>query len=88
MTQLFKLTFFIIIGIANTGGAATALSSLSVTGFTGGETTGISDNHWYPQFDPDESGCSNNGFEAPFMKENPDYYLYASKKDCCDVWFR
>jgi hypothetical protein len=74
-------------GIANTGGAASALSSLSVTGFTAGETAGITANLWYPKFDSDDGGCSNNGFEAPYMKESPDYYLFSSKKECCDEWF-
>ena len=79
---------FLIVGIANTGGAASALSSLSVTGFTAGETTGITANLWYPKFDSDDRGCSNNGFEAPYMKDSPDYYMFTSKKECCDEWFR
>jgi hypothetical protein len=48
-------------GLANSGSVVNALSTLSVTGFTPGITTGIPDNQWYPQFEADKQGCSNNG---------------------------
>lgn len=74
-------------GIANSGSVATALSVLSISGFTAGTTTGVPDNKWYPQFDQEKKGCSNDGFEHSYMKENESYYMFSTKKECCDTWF-
>ena len=65
----------------------TSLSTLTVSDFTAGSTTGVSDAQWYPLFDEESSGCKNNGFEPTYMKESPTYYLFSSQKECCDQWF-
>jgi hypothetical protein len=73
---------------ASTGSTVEAtLSSLNVSDFTKGTTTGVSENLWYPLFDEEKSGCKNNGFEPLYMKESASYYMFSSQKECCDQWF-
>jgi hypothetical protein len=65
----------------------TSLSTLTVSDFTAGETTGVPDTKWYPLFDEMSSGCKNDGFEPIYMKKSPTYYLFTSQKECCAQWF-
>jgi hypothetical protein len=68
-------------------GSSDDLSSLNVSGFTAGATTGIPETPWYPNFLEGATTCSNNGYQPSFMNDSPNIYLFSSKKDCCDQWF-
>lgn len=66
-----------------------ALPSLSISGFVGGDTRGVSFRKWYPDWSKAESYCKNDGDQPPFMNNaaNKEYYLFATKSECCDAWF-
>lgn len=73
---------------ASTGSSVeTALSTLTVSGFTPGETTGVPETLWYPRFEDGKTGCKNDGFQPSYMKEASKYYMFSSQKECCDQWF-
>lgn len=38
---------------------------------------------WYPDWSGSDEGCLDDGNEPTYMAQNPTYYLYASKVDCC-----
>lgn len=66
-----------------------ALPSLAISGFVGGETGGVSFRKWYPDWSTAESYCKNDGDQSPFMNNaaNKEYYLFATKSECCAAWF-
>ena len=66
-----------------------ALSSLEVTGFIAGATTGVSFNLWYPNWQTFGAYCENDGNQPVFMNKpmNVKEYLFSSKTDCCKKWF-
>jgi hypothetical protein len=48
---------------------------------------GVSASLYYPDFVNQKNGCINNGFEPAYMKNNPEYYMFSSKAECCDSWY-
>jgi hypothetical protein len=71
------------------GSAISALSTLDVTGFIKGETSGVSFKKWYPNWVTFGQYCNNDGLQPPFMKEdvNEEDYLFDTQADCCERWF-
>lgn len=74
---------------ASVSSSITALSSLAVTGFVKGESTGVSFKKWYPNWVTFGQYCTNDGLQPPFMVElvNQDEYLFATQKECCEQWY-
>jgi len=38
---------------------------------------------WYPDWSGSDNGCLNDGNEPSYMAENPTFYMYGNKVDCC-----
>lgn len=39
---------------------------------------------WYPDWSGADEGCLDDGNEPSYMTENPTYYMFASKVECCE----
>jgi hypothetical protein len=72
---------------AATAALATALSGVSLSGFTPGASKGVSFKPWYPNWMIDN--CSNDGNTPAFMSDsdNTKDYIFTTQVDCCKKWF-
>jgi hypothetical protein len=67
----------------------TAVSTVSVTGFTQGVSKGVSFKPWYPDWNIEGNHCANNGNIPPFMTSTKiqNQHIFKTQPECCKTWF-